>query len=118
MLGDKRNYIRFKTILNLEFKPHKIPSEYLHGIVTNFSYDGLNFIIEILSENFNSEPKETLELIIKHPAKDANISALGEIVWKRQVNDKCCVGLKIREMDEKAKIGILEDAFNKQVMGD
>jgi len=118
MLGDKRNYIRFKTLLNLEVKPYQISSEYLHGIVTNFSYDGLSFIIEILPENFNLEPKETLELIIKHPAKDANISAFGEIVWKRQVNDRCCVGLKIREMDEEAKIEILEDAFNKQVLGD
>jgi hypothetical protein len=113
MFGDKRRSIRFKTFLNAEIRPQKNPSEFLPGVVRNFSYDGLNFI----SEDFNPEPKDTLKLIIKHPVRGTNIYALGDIVWNKQVNTRCYVGLKIKEMDEKLRIELLEYAFDTSEEG-
>ncbi len=109
MLRDKRLSLRYKTLLNVEIRPNKIPSSSIPGIIKNISYDGLNLI----SEDFNPQLGETLELVIKHPVEDIDFHAVGEIVWNKHVNTRCYVGLRIKEMDDKLRIELLEYAFDK-----
>ena len=116
MLPDKRKHNRFKVLLNLEIKPTKMANEYLFGIIRNFSQEGFSFV----SEKFDLEPNETIELRVKHPLRNTFIFAVGEIIWKRPVNDRCFAGIKLREMYKEAKDEILDYAYSRwiQAKGD
>ena len=97
MSEEKRFSVRHETLLDAEIITSKVPCRYIPGVIRNYSHDGLNFI----SEDFNPEPKEVLELKIKHSVQDAHSHAVGEIIWYQHVNTRCYVGLKIKEIDEK-----------------
>jgi hypothetical protein len=97
MSEEKRSSIRHETLLDAEIRSSKIPYRFFPGVVRNYSHDGLNFI----SEDFNPEPKEVLELKIKHSVHKTHSHAIGEIVWYEHVNTRCYVGLKIKEINEK-----------------
>jgi len=109
MFDDRRKFIRFDIPLSVEFKPSQELPVYLKGTTKNFSREGLG----VVSENFVFEPNTTLELRLKLPTKEAYISILGNVIWKRQINDKWQAGLKFREIDKAAKGEILECAYNK-----
>ncbi len=111
MIRDKRKFERFKILLNLEIKPTKVATEYLFGIIRNFSQEGFSFV----SEKFELEPGENMELRLKHPLRNNFIFAFGEIIWKREVNNRCVAGLKLRAMDKDAKDEILKYAYDKQI---
>lgn len=104
MLDDKRQFTRFDIPLIVEFKPTKGASKFSWGLTRNFSYEGFSF------ESLNSDfaPKENLEFKLKFPRSGTFVSVLGNVIWKRQVEDKCLAGVKLGEMDEKIKSEILE----------
>jgi len=97
MSEEKRSSIRHEILLDAEIKTSKIPYRYFPGVIRNYSHDGLNFI----SEDFNPEPKEILELKIRCSAQDTYSYAIGEIVWYQHVKTRCYVGLRIKEIDKK-----------------
>jgi hypothetical protein len=97
MLEEKRYSIRYETLLDAEIKTCKISYRLIPGVIRNYSSGGLNFI----SEDFNPEPKDILELKIKHSVQDTHNHAVGEIIWYQYVNTRCYVGLRIKEIDEK-----------------
>jgi len=103
--------MRFAIHLNMEWKPTKEANEHLIGIVRNFSREGFSFA----SENFDLKPKETVELRLKHPQKNKFVSVSGDIVWKRQLKNRCLAGIKLRDMDNEAKSEILDYAYNRWV---
>ncbi len=104
MLDDKRQFTRFDIPLILEFKPARGVSAYSWGLTRNFSCDGFSF--ESLNSDF--EPKENLEFKLKFPQSGTFVSILGNVAWKRQVENKCFAGIKFGEMDKKIKSEILE----------
>jgi len=97
MSEEKRSSVRHEVILEAEIKTSKIPYRYFPGIIRNYSHDGLNFI----SEDFNPEREEILELKIRGSVQDTYNHAIGEIVWYQHVNTRCYVGLKIKRIDRK-----------------
>jgi len=95
MSVEKRSSVRHEIILEAEIKTSKIPYRYFPGVIRNYSQDGLNFI----SEDFNPEPKDILELKIRRSVQDTYSHAIGEIVWYQHVNTRCYVGLKLKKID-------------------
>ncbi len=109
MLHDARKFLRFGIFLNLEIKPTKDATEYLSGITRNFSYEGFSFV----SQSFDFEPQEAINVRIQHPREDTFVAVTGNIIWKREVSDRCFAGIKIREMDKEAKNEILDYAHDR-----
>lgn len=97
MSEEKRSSLRHEILLDAEIKTTRIPFRYFPGVIRNYSHDGLNFI----SEDFHPEPKEILELKIKHSFQDAYSHAICEIVWYQHVKTRCYVGLRIKKIDKK-----------------
>ncbi len=95
-------------LLNLEFMPIKGEAEYFSGETRNFSRDGLCFS----SDNFKSEPLESIMVKFKHLRDYMYIYALGDIVWKKQSADKCRVGIKIRNIDQESRSRKLDFPFS------
>ncbi len=104
MLDDKRQFTRFDIPLIIEFKPTKRASAYSWGLTRNFSYDG--FCFESLNSDFEAE--ENLEFKVKFPQSGTFVSVSGNVIWKRQVENKCLAGIRLEEMDERVKHEILE----------
>jgi len=97
MSEEKRSSLRHEILLDAEIKTTRVPFRYFPGVIRNYSHDGLNFI----SEDFNPEPREIVELKIKHPVQDTYSHAIGEIVWYQYVHTRCYVGLRIKGIDKK-----------------
>jgi len=112
MMDGKRKFLRFDTALNIELKPPAgTEDKYLLGALRNFSREGLSFI----SQKFDAQPRQDLELRFKLPAKDVVVSCRGEIAWKKDIEDNALVGMKLKEIDAAAKGEILEHAYKKWV---
>jgi len=95
MLDEKRRFARFDIPLILEFEPTK--GNYSQGLTRNFSYEGFSFE----SQDSDFAAKENLEFKLKFPQEGTFVSVLGDVVWKKQVKDKCLAGVRLREMDKK-----------------
>ncbi|OPX29891.1 MAG: hypothetical protein B1H08_02870 [Candidatus Omnitrophica bacterium 4484_171] len=111
-MDGKRKFLRFDTALNIEFKQTAgTEDKYLLGALRNFSREGLSFV----SQKFDAQPRQNLELRFKLPAKDVVVSCRGEIAWKKNTEDNALVGMKLKEIDAAAKGEILEYAYKKWV---
>ncbi len=71
--------------------------------IHDFSKEGFKLVI-----NLNLNPSSILESKIYVPEKKIATQLVGEIVWSKFADNRFEIGLKIREMDEKAKNEILE----------
>ncbi len=111
MYQNKRKFKRYDISLNVQFKPSKVAKEYVNGIIRNFSFEGFTFV----SQTFDFETKETIELEIMHPWKDKVVPVSGVIIWKRQADDLCLAGIKLKEMDEETKGEILDCAYYESI---
>lgn len=70
--------------------------------VRDFSREGLKLII-----NFNLNLGSKMEIKLYLPERSLVTSILGEIVWIKHDNNKVEAGLKIKDMDQRAKEEIL-----------
>ncbi len=70
--------------------------------VRDFSREGLKLII-----NFNLNLGSNMEIKLYLPERSLVTSILGEIVWIKHANNKVEAGLKIKDMDQRAKEEIL-----------
>lgn len=70
--------------------------------VKDFSRQGLKLII-----NFNLNLGSNMEIKLYLPEISLVTSILGEIVWIKHVENKVEAGLKIKDMDQRAKEEIL-----------
>ncbi len=43
------------------------------------------------------------------------VSVLGDIIWKRQVGDKCLMGVIIRDIENEIKDEILDYAYDRWI---
>ncbi len=103
--------MRFDIPLKVKFKPPKKTREYAVGITSNFSRKGFCFE----SQELDIEPNGITAFKVHHPQADVFVPVLGDIVWKKQVNTKFMVGVKLREMHSEAKCEILNCCYNTWV---
>ena len=71
--------------------------------IHNFSREGLKLIINFVS----LKPGSKMDLEFYVPEKRLSTSLSAEIAWIKGLENRMEVGLKIKEMDEKAKNEIL-----------
>ena len=74
--------------------------------VHDFSREGLRLCI-----NFNLKPGTLIDLKLFVPEKKITTSLLGKVTWTKCMEDKFVVGVKIVQMDEKAKEDIQNWVF-------
>ncbi len=74
--------------------------------VHDFSKEGLKLCI-----NFNLKPGTPIDLKLFVPEKKITTSLNGKVTWSKCVDDKFIVGIKIIQMDQKAKEDIQNWVF-------
>jgi hypothetical protein len=111
MINDRRKFKRFDVSLGVEFKTSKESDRYLVGITKNFSRNGLCFE----SEAIDLSSKEPLELKVELPHQDTYVSVSGKVAWKEQFEDRCWIGIELRDMNKEAKSQILDYAYDQWV---
>ncbi len=104
MLEGKRKFKRFDLPLVVAFRPTYGSTEYNMGLMKNFSYEGLS----LEAYNFSFIPHENLELNLKFPQCGTFFSLFGSVVWKKQRDDKCMAGIKLKFMDKETQNHLLE----------
>jgi hypothetical protein len=105
---DRRRFIRYDIPLDIEFKLIDDTSEYASGVTTNFSRSGICFETSHNTDHLN----KAFDLRIGIPDSDNFSSAVGDIVWKQDLDDKFLYGIKLLAMETDAKSTILENAYN------
>ena len=101
---ERRKYPRFECsiqseVLDFEGKSHLIEN----AKILDFSRSGLKLGIDFTVPSPGSEM--TLKVII--PEKQIVTIVSGEVVWTKYYKNRMKVGLKLKEMDKKAKQDIL-----------
>lgn len=104
--GSRKN-VRFDVHLDIEIKLSKKGMDYIVGVTKNFSRGGLCFV----SEDFKCGSHKTLEFIIKHPRKHKSVIAPGDVIWKKQIRDRCEAGIAFIGMDKETKNEILKYVY-------
>ena len=108
MSKDRRRFIRYDIPLDVEFKLLNDTSEYASGVTTNFSRSGFCFETTYNTAQLN----KAFDLKIRVPDSDTLTSAVGDLVWKQDLDDKYLYGVKLMAMEKDAKSMILENAYN------
>jgi len=104
MHDERRKSLRSKCL----FPAKIIDTEGTNGIikrmsVRDFSPEGFKLVI-----TFNLNPSSVLKTKVHIPEKQMTTSISGEIVWTNYANDRLELGIKIKEMDENEKQGVLD----------
>ena len=99
-----RQFKRYDAIFIVEVKTVQKTNDYSIGRTSNLSQDGCCFE----SQGFNPMPSDILEFKFKHPHSGLSVSALGEIVWKREAWDNRKMGVKFSEIEQTSKDKLLE----------
>ena len=108
MSKDRRRFIRYDIPLDVEFKLLDDSAEYSSGVTTNFSRSGICFETSHNTSHLN----EAFDFKIRVPDSDKFTSAVGDLVWKQDLDDKYLYGVKLIAMETDAKSMILENAYN------
>ncbi len=90
MLEHKRKYERFNLPLVVSFRPTYGATDYTVGLLKNFSSEGL----ALEAENFSFIRFEHLELKLQFPQGNESYSLSGNVIWKKQSDDKCMAGVR------------------------
>jgi hypothetical protein len=104
MSTEKRKFERTNVFLLVELRRHNKSQDFSLAISTNLSSEGA--VIE--SQGYDLRAGEILELIIKHPESDVSVSALGQIVWKKDAWYKCLMGMKFIKIEKEDKNNIIK----------
>jgi len=104
---EKRKSYRLKCLLPAEvLKAGGNQMSIDKGTIHDFSRDGLKLTI-----NFKLNPGSQMEVKLFLPEQELSTSLSGEIMWSRCSGNKMEVGLKINNMDQKAKDEVLNWVF-------
>lgn len=104
MLHEQRRSERSEAFLIVEFKPSNKTTEYSLGVTGNISQGGFS----LDHQGFDFSQGETLECNLKHPDSMFSVSAIGEIVWRKDSWYNCVAGIRFIEIAEDAKNRILD----------
>ncbi|MCP4652922.1 MAG: PilZ domain-containing protein [Candidatus Omnitrophica bacterium] len=108
MSSDSRKFVRFEIPLDVALKEPGLENGKREALTKDFSRKGLC----LTSNSFNFDLNSVVELELMVPDKKDPLKISGEVVWKKQVDDKWAVGLEFKEIDSACKIDILEFAYN------
>ena len=108
MLPNRRSYFRFDVPVTVTMANSKNGKTSLTGTTKNLSRSGLCFE----TDNTNFQPNDRIELNIELPDNDSSYPLLVDVMWKRQVNNRCLAGVKIVSMDSEAKSEVLDYAYD------
>jgi len=108
MLPNRRSYFRFDVPVTVTMANSKNGKTSLTGTTKNLSRSGLCFE----TDNTNFQPHDRIELNIELPDNDSSYPLLVDVMWKRQVNNRCLAGVKIVSMDSEAKSEVLDYAYD------
>ncbi len=100
--------MRFNVSLDVSVKVSNGSDAFFNGVTRNFSRSGLCFEAGV----FGLALQEPLNLRVKMPDMDSFVDVSGDVAWKEQVDDKCCIGIAFREIDMEAKSHILDYAYD------
>jgi hypothetical protein len=104
MRDEKRKSLRSKCLLPAKIIDTEGTNGIIKGIsVCDFSPEGFKLVI-----TFNLKPSSGLKTKIHIPEKQMTTSISGEIVWTNYTNDRLELGVKIKDMDENEKQGVLD----------
>jgi hypothetical protein len=92
MLTSKRKFHRFDLPLTVIFRPTHGAVEYAKAVTKNISCEGLC----LEARSFNFIQHENLELNIQLPKNKSSVSLSGDVAWKKQINGKSLVGIKLK----------------------
>lgn len=104
---ERRKFMRFLITLKVQAK--REDKENSFGLVKDFSREGMRAVFDDFDFNLNS----CVNLEIQRLSEDVFVPASGEVVWKRPVEGKWEVGLRLKEFPSLAKSEILENGYHK-----
>jgi len=92
MLSTKRKFHRFELPLNVKFRPAHGAVEYATALTKNISCEGLC----LEARAFHFIQHENLELNIQLPKSRSTVALSGDVAWKKQVNGRSLVGIRLK----------------------
>jgi hypothetical protein len=103
---ERRKYIRFPVSLRVEkYKENRVCSM---GTIKDFSRDGIKAVFD--DGNFDLNSYVTFG--IQRPNREDIFPAVVEVMWKKQVDDKWEVGVRLNYFSSLIKSEILEQGCN------
>lgn len=101
---DRRKHRRHKCLLPAEILKAEGKDKFIERVsIHDFSRGGLKLIINFITP----DPGSNIELKLYVPEKELKTSLKAEIVWKKFLDDKLEIGLKITDMEEETKDEII-----------
>ena len=104
MLDCKRKFERFNLPLVVSFRPTYGATEYTVGLMKNISCSGLSLEVE----KFSFIKYENLELNLEFPQRSDVLSLAGSVIWKKQSDDKCLAGVKLKNIEGEQQAQLIE----------
>jgi len=108
MLTTKRKFHRFDLPLNVKFRPTHGAVEYAAAVTKNVSCEGLC----LEARAFNFIQFENLEMNVQLPKSRDSVSLYGDVAWKKQVNGKSLVGIKLKMRNKDTHRRDMENIFS------
>ena len=109
MFDERRKFLRFDLPIDVEAKASGESQVYAIGVTKDFSREGMSLV----SRNFDFQPHASLQLKLQLPTQEESITASGDVIWKRKVDDKWQAGLRFTGIDKASKGEILDYAYDK-----
>ena len=111
MNKEKRKFLRFECtlpaeIIMLEPKKHIVGE----AKIDDFSREGIK-----LTLSFNLEPGTNMNLSLRLPKSKKIASITGEVTWSQSKNNTIQLGLKIKDMDSRAKSEIFDLLYSNWI---
>jgi hypothetical protein len=105
MLEDKRKFERFDfSVVTKIGRTGKSPQHSL-GLTKNFSQEGLS----IETQDFDFIPNDNLKLELSPPKGGSKIPLMGNVVWKRQIENLNVAGIKFIFQNKKSQNKTMEE---------
>ena len=108
MAAERRKFLRFGCEIPSEVIKKDGQHNFVESLkVLDFSREGLK-----LSVNFAApDPGSDMQLKLYVPGKQYVASLIGEIIWRKYIDNRLEVGLKIEHMDNQARGEVLNWIF-------
>jgi len=111
MDNEKRKFLRFECTLPAEIIKLE-PEKHIIGVakIDDFSREGIK-----LSLSFNLKSGTNLDLSLRLPKSKEIASIKGEVTWSQSKDSTFQLGLKIKDMDTRAKSEIFDVLYSNWI---
>ncbi len=113
MNKEKRRFLRFGCTLPAEIIKLE-PKKRIVGEakIDDFSREGIKLIL-----SFNLKPGTNMDLSLRLPKSKEIASITGEVIWSQSKDSSIQLGLKIKDMDTRAKSEIFDLLYSNWIKG-